>query len=422
MGQMRKPFIPPGPESFPKKCPQTGLPIQNLPEWVYTNSQHTYRTTIALIGSKIFWVIPRGYITEQDMRQAISLSASILSDTIPTDGPFVFIENFAHVHGATAAARRLYLRFTNSLKGLLGSFPYGMPPFFRLSFNFSRRLRLHRYKVHMVANYNDAVVAAVELLFQNGLAPALSMPELKWASGESPPKMETPLPPVEAAGATHRDDGLSRHVDALLTHLGQLDLESPGIPDPPSIARQSELAPIYDAVAMLKMDMDQFLAEHRDLVTVLRARRKELLHQTAAIESRNKELQALLKQSSEGQKETGAVVLKNIRTLLKPLLKLIEDEMRIPHHRGWIHGLNAHIDALTADLIPRSDLGRYKLTPQELCVAKMIREGASTKIIATRLGLSLRTVDVYRGALRKKLGIRGKKINLRTALLAIPIE
>jgi len=36
------------------------------------------------------------------------------------------------------------------------------------------------------------------------------------------------------------------------------------------------------------------------------------------------------------------------------------------------------------------------------------------------LGLSVRTVESYRGRLRAKLGIRGRRRNLRTALLAVP--
>jgi DNA-binding CsgD family transcriptional regulator len=215
---------------------------------------------------------------------------------------------------------------------------------------------------------------------------------------------------------------MGRHVDALLTHLGRLDLQSPGIPDLPESARGTALSPVYDALAMLKMDMDQYLAEHRDLVATLRERQKELLRQTAAIETRNRELHRMLQQSSDGQNTSGTVVRQNIQTLLKPLLRLIAVEMQRPHHRGWIHGLSAHIDALADDLLAPDSLERYQLTPREFRVACMVREGASTRAIADHLGLSVRTVDIYRGAIRKKLGLQGQQKNLRTALLTIPAE
>ena len=92
-------FVPTVPETFPPVCPCTGLPIRCRPEWVYTSPEHTYRTTFAQIGSHIFWVIPRGYVTEADMQQAIALAAAIKAETLPGDAPFVFIESFEHTTG-----------------------------------------------------------------------------------------------------------------------------------------------------------------------------------------------------------------------------------------------------------------------------------------------------------------------------------
>ena len=215
-------------------------------------------------------------------------------------------------------------------------------------------------------------------------------------------------------------NALSAHVDAFLAHLGRLDLGIPGIPDIPGVARHSPMMPVYDALRMLKMDMDQFLDEHQALMAALQERQEELLAKTAAIETRNQELQALLEQSSEDQKELGEITLHNIQTLLKPLVGLIEREVQLPVQRGWIDGLRARIDELTKDLTPHLDLRRYKLTPQEIKVARLVREGIRSNAIAEHLGVSVRTVESFRSRLRVKLGIRGRRRNLRTALLAIP--
>jgi len=411
--------VPAAPEALPLRCPCTGLPIHTRPHWTYTNPQKTYRTTIARIGNHLFWVIPRGYIDEDDMRQAINMADIVKAESLPDDGPFVFIENFAYTHGAAPGARRLYLQFTNALKGLLGSFPYGMTPFFRLSFNFSRRLRLHRYRVHMVATYKEAVTSALALLTQTGLSHSSTpLVPVKPVHGKKLPNSISQGAFPSAKGKDSGDD-LSAAVDALLAHLGQLDLASPGIPDIPVTARRSALGPVYEALTMLKMDMDQFLAEHHDLVNILRERRKEQLRKAAAVESRNRELKMLLHQSSEDQKELSQIVVHNIQTLLKPLLHLIQEEARTTEQQEWVQSLGDRVDALSDDLIPRFDLHRYKLTPQEIRIARLIREGARSKAIAEQLGVSVRTIDFYRGRLRAKLGLQGRKGNLRTALLAI---
>lgn len=421
MNRFDKFGIPAVPEILPPVCPYTGLAIHTQPEWTYTNPENTYRTTIALIGEHLFWVIPRGYISESDMQQAITLATAIKAENRPGDEPFVFIENFGHTKGAAAGARRLYLAYTNSLKGLLGSFPYGMSPFFRLSFNFSRRLRLHQYRVHMVASYENAVTSALEMLTQHGISntPVSSFPEYR-RQGWAPPQDRIDTWPADSAMTTGEPNPLSAHVDSLLDHLGRLDLGVPGIPDIPDTVRSSPLHPVYDALWMLKMDMDQFLDEHQTLMGELQKRQKELLAKTMDIEIRNRELQLLLKQSGDDQTEMGAIALHNIQTLLNPLVRLLEREVQLPVQRGWVDGLKARIDELQKDLHPHLDLRRYNLTPREMSVARLIREGVRSAAIAQQLGLSVRTVESFRARLREKLGLRGQRRNLRTALLAIP--
>jgi hypothetical protein len=418
MSRAGRSIIPGDPECFPSRCPFSGLPIYTRKEWQFTNAARTYRTAIALIGKHIFWVIPRGYITENDMQQAIRMAAGIKAEVHPGHTPFAFIENFGHVKGGTAAARGLYLKFTNSLDGLLGSFPYGLPPFFRLSFNLSRRLHLHRYRVHMVPRYEDAIHSALALLAEKetAISPAAS-PSLRPPKGEAPKEGGGPGAALPDDAASDR---LSAHVDMLLNHLGELDLERPGIPEPCRAARTSAMQPVYEALTILKMDMDQFLAEHLSLMDAQRERHQRLRQKTAVIETRNRELQALLQKSGEDQTRLGENARRNIQTLLKPLIAMMARDARSTEQREWIDGLNERIDDLAHDLLPPLDLDSYGLTPREIRIARMIRDGARSQTIARQLGLSLRTVESFRRRLRDKLGIRGLPRNLRTVLLTIP--
>jgi DNA-binding NarL/FixJ family response regulator len=62
----------------------------------------------------------------------------------------------------------------------------------------------------------------------------------------------------------------------------------------------------------------------------------------------------------------------------------------------------------------------YKnLTPKEIQVASMVREGASTKFIASTLSVSPETISIHRKNIRKKLGLDGKADNLRSHLLSL---
>jgi DNA-binding CsgD family transcriptional regulator len=58
----------------------------------------------------------------------------------------------------------------------------------------------------------------------------------------------------------------------------------------------------------------------------------------------------------------------------------------------------------------------FGLTPSEIKVADLIRQGKGTKDVATIRNLSHKTVERHRENIRRKLGIKNKKINLQSHL------
>ena len=62
---------------------------------------------------------------------------------------------------------------------------------------------------------------------------------------------------------------------------------------------------------------------------------------------------------------------------------------------------------------------KYRLTPQEIKIAGLIRQGKNTKEIAEIMSLSIRTIEFHRTKIREKIGLQNQKDNLQAHLLSI---
>jgi PAS domain S-box-containing protein len=82
----------------------------------------------------------------------------------------------------------------------------------------------------------------------------------------------------------------------------------------------------------------------------------------------------------------------------------------------YIDLIRAELDELTSSFGARVSEPALRLSAREIEICDMIRDGMTSKEIATLLRLSVQTVGKHRRNIRKKLGISGIDINLVTYL------
>jgi PAS domain S-box-containing protein len=138
----------------------------------------------------------------------------------------------------------------------------------------------------------------------------------------------------------------------------------------------------------------------------------ELQDKTTNLQEVNTALRVLLNKRDEDKKELEKKVLLNVREMIEPYLdKLKKTNLGI---------IESNLNDIISPFVCGMSINLLNFTPTELQVANLVKRGKTTKEIASILNLSAKTIEFHRDNIRKKLGIKNRKINLRTHLLSLP--
>ncbi len=140
---------------------------------------------------------------------------------------------------------------------------------------------------------------------------------------------------------------------------------------------------------------------------------------TANLEEANTALKVLLKKRDEDKTELEERMLFNVRELVVPYLDKLKKSGLNERQKVFVDILESNLNDIVSPFVRKLSPKYLKLTPAEIQMANLIKQGKTTKEIADLLNLATSTIDFHRDNIRKKVGIKNKKINLRTYLLSI---
>jgi len=160
------------------------------------------------------------------------------------------------------------------------------------------------------------------------------------------------------------------------------------------------------------------ITEHKRDVQALREREKELKVKTMSLEEVNIALRVLLKRRDKDKIELEEKVLSNVKELVVPFLEKVKKTSSYPKQVAYIDILESNLNDIISPFMRNLSAKYVNLTPTEIRVAHLIKDGKTTKEIAKLMTVSPRTIESYRDNMRKKFGIKDKKVNLRSHLLS----
>ena len=149
---------------------------------------------------------------------------------------------------------------------------------------------------------------------------------------------------------------------------------------------------------------------------------EELRVRTRDLENLNTALKVLLKKRNEDKFELEEKIAGNVKELISPSLEKIKRENLGKRERTFLEIVEANLDAIISPFERTLSSKFIKLTPSEIQVANLIKLGKTSKEIAALSNLSFKTIEFHRDNIRTKLGLKNKKINLRTHLLSLDYQ
>ncbi len=165
---------------------------------------------------------------------------------------------------------------------------------------------------------------------------------------------------------------------------------------------------------------------HEDITPIiqsqeaLRNKEEELRQKSEQLEETNVALKVLLEHRDRDLALLEQRMTVNIRELVLPYVEKLKSSTRKrSREQALVDIVESHLNDIVTPFLNRLSSLHLLLTPQEVEVAVLVRQGKSSQEIADVMSVSLSTISFHRKNLRRKLGLQDRSRNLRTYLLSL---
>jgi len=147
---------------------------------------------------------------------------------------------------------------------------------------------------------------------------------------------------------------------------------------------------------------------------------EEAMHRRALeLEEANTALRVFFKRHAEDQKKIEEKIVYNVNELVVPYVRKLRQYNLGKQCMTYLDLLEANLQNIVSPFMQNLAAAYRKLTPQEIQVAEMVRQGKSSQEMASILNIALGTVKTHRNNLRRKLDLRNRGVNLQSHLLTL---
>ena len=156
--------------------------------------------------------------------------------------------------------------------------------------------------------------------------------------------------------------------------------------------------------------------QYRETAQRLQTTEAALAEKAEDLTGTNQALQQMVRKNEEDRKELEQKVLFAVHEMVEPYLEKLEKSPLTDYQHSFLKIIRANLGEIVAPFMRDLAHKYFRLSPTEINIANLIRQGIPTKDIADQLQMTKRNVDFHRDRIREKIGIKNTKANLKAVL------
>ena len=142
---------------------------------------------------------------------------------------------------------------------------------------------------------------------------------------------------------------------------------------------------------------------------------RQLILERQALQESNTALRTVLARIEQEKQEIHKDITMNVEKVLMPILHALAQQLS-PAQSNYVDILQTNLEDITSPFISQLSHSYHSMTPTEIAICNLIRNGMRTKEIADIRCVSEATIHRHREKIRRKLNIVNRDINLATFL------
>ena len=158
------------------------------------------------------------------------------------------------------------------------------------------------------------------------------------------------------------------------------------------------------------------IEERKKVQNALKKRERELAQKSRFLEETNSALKVVLQNMENQATELQGDILNNVKESILPHIEKLRQCQSIAEQKSHLDIIEENLNNITSPFLRNIAAHYLNLTPKEIQVANLVKDGKTTKEIAELMTLSARSIDFHRDNIRKKFDLKNKKTNLQSFL------